>query len=190
MKHCSNACWRRLRTHPRNHAFGCILNGLALCFTAALRVGSLVALRYQDYSDERQELLVSTAKGNRPYRLPVGSRAQQALTQWIKIRGDDPGPLFCGIDRHGNLDLSRHLTSQGAQTILNKLSHTEAGDPDHITFHDLRGTALSDTIDTQGIKAARDLANHESIQTTAGYDRKPEERKKAAVLDLDNSLPE
>jgi site-specific recombinase XerD len=72
------------------------------------------------------------------------------------------------------------LTGQAVYYILNKRAK-EAGVSD-FSPHDLRRTLASDLLD-QGVDIVKvkDIMGHESVDPTAGYDRRPEARKREAV---------
>jgi site-specific recombinase XerD len=58
-----------------------------------------------------------------------------ALLDWLAVRGDRPGPLFCGVDRRGKLAF-RYLSAEALRVILEKRL-SQAGIR-HLTWSDLR----------------------------------------------------
>ncbi len=53
----------------------------------------------------------------------------ESLEQWTRLRGQSPGPLFCPIDRRGNLRLGHTLTGEGIRQSVRRLALLNANRP-------------------------------------------------------------
>jgi integrase/recombinase XerD len=103
----------------------------------------------------------------------------RALCDWLEIRGDEPGALFYPIRKGGELRV-RRITTQALYNILNKRAD-QAGVA-NFSPHDLRRTFVSDHLAAgTDIAIVAKMAGHASVTTTARYDRRPEEAKRAAA---------
>ena len=63
----------------------------------------------------------------------------------MELRGDSDGPLFCPIDRRGNLRLGHALTGEAIRQILSR--RTLATGLAAISSQDLRRTYAGDLLD-------------------------------------------
>jgi integrase len=108
----------------------------------------------------------------------VAKRVCTALNSWIKLRGQEPGPLFCKISRAGTLAYTA-LTKEGLSSILDEMRrYAEVA---KFTPHDLRRTFITQLLDSGvDINVVRQLAGHSEISTTARYDCRGEGTKISA----------
>ncbi|HMN12399.1 MAG TPA: tyrosine-type recombinase/integrase, partial [Bellilinea sp.] len=122
-------------------------------------------------------------KRNKTRIVPVeDSGARDALSDWLYLRGDQPGSLFVRILKGGRMT-QEGLTDQGIYTVLNKRG-AQAGTA-RFTPHDLRRTFAGDLLDAGAdIATVQKLMGHSSANTTAGYDRRGEQAKRSAVKKL------
>ncbi|MBE3037656.1 MAG: site-specific integrase [Chloroflexi bacterium] len=158
---------------------------IALAYAAGLRRDEIAKLDLADYDQETGLLKVLHAKRNkqRTAYLVNGSRA--AMADWLELRGSEPGPLFCPINKGGKLIINMAvgwLTDQAIYNVLQKRAR-EAGVQD-LSPHDMRRAFISDLLDIGvDISTVAKMAGHSSVTTTARYDRRGEEAKvKAAGL--------
>jgi len=111
--------------------------------------------------------------------LYVNNGAQDALDDWISVRGDDSGYLFKPITKGGHIQ-ARGMTDQAIYNML--VSRAGKAKINRFSPHDLRRSFISELLDRGAdISTVQQLAGHASIQTTAKYDRRGEEAKKKAV---------
>ena len=150
---------------------------LALLYGALLRRAEAVALDLADHDPATGALKVrGKGRQQRLSYLPSGGRA--ALDAWRAVRGDDDGPLLCPVRRDGLVTV-RRLSGQAVLDALRKRRRLASIEP--CTPHDLRRTTIGDLLDA-GVDLAtvQRLAGHAQVQTTARYDRRPEEIKRQA----------
>jgi site-specific recombinase XerD len=103
---------------------------------------------------------------------------RNAMADSFVDREDTPGPLLVPINKGGNMTL-RRMTDQAVYNMLNRRIE-QAGIKD-FSPHDLRRTFISNMLDAGAdLATVSKIVGHEEINTTAHYDRRPEEAKKKA----------
>ena len=151
---------------------------IAVLYGAGLRRAEVVAVDLGDYNAETRELIVR-GKGQKERLAWLNRGAKAAVDDWLVLRGSEPGPLFWPINKGGRL-LPRRLTPQAIYNMLGKRAD-EARVKD-FSPHDLRRTFVSDLLDAGAdIATVQKMAGHANVQTTARYDRRPEQAKKKAA---------
>lgn len=174
---------------------------VATMYGAGLRRAEVVALDVGDYANGA---MTAHGKGNKVRIAPIASDWRPYIDAWHAQRPTS-GPLFvrfnkhlskcdCGLgpayivhptscSRRTTGPTSRRLGVTGVNEVIGKL-RKQAG-VTKVTPHDLRrsfGTHLLEAgVD---LITVRDLMGHESIATTALYDRRNEEVKRQAVEKL------
>jgi site-specific recombinase XerD len=153
---------------------------IALMYGTGIRRASVVKLDLADYDRETGTLRVRNAKRNKEYLAYMAQDgAKRALADWLAVRGDEPGPLFWPINKVGNM-AHRRLSTQAIYNVLLKRAR-EAG-VDHFSPHDLRRTLAGDLLDAGAdIVTVQKILGHANVDTTARYDRRPEETKRKAA---------
>jgi site-specific recombinase XerD len=154
---------------------------LAVLYGAGLRRSELVALDLADYNPETSEVRVRRGKGRKARVCYAPAGCVLALDGWVQVRGIDPGPLFCPINKKDRITI-RRLTDQAVMYVLEQRGRKTK--TKHFSPHDLRRTFIGDLLDAGAdIATVQQLAGHASVVTTARYDRRGEAtRKKAAEL--------
>ncbi len=112
------------------------------------------------------------------------------LEGWIAIRGDSPGPLFCRIDRTGDLRFGHGITGEAVRQTLSR--RARGAGIAAISPHDLRRTYAGDLLDAGAdLPAVQQLMGHASPSTTSRYDRRGDKARRSAAerLSLEPSLP-
>ncbi len=151
----------------------------ALLYAAGLRRSEIAALDLNDVDVETGELRIRAAKGHKDRTVYANNGSLDALADWLKVRGDEPGPLFCPINKGGRL-LMQQMTPQVVRFMLVKRAK-QAGVKD-CSPHDLRRTFIGDLLDSGAdIVTVQHMAGHSNVQTTARYDRRGEAAKKKAA---------
>lgn len=157
----------------------------ALLRAGGLRRAELVGLAMGDIrpgEGDTCDLLVH-GKGDKTRIVPVNNGAYLALRDWLQVRGDQPGAVFCVIRKGGALEPEHGLSGDAWRQIQDK--RCEAAKVPHITTHDWRRTFAGDLLD-QGadIVTVAGLMGHEQVSTTARYDRRGDAAKRRAVRGL------
>jgi site-specific recombinase XerD len=151
---------------------------LAILYSAGLRRAEIVGLDLSDYSLREERLLVR-GKGGKERLAWLNRGAVAAMRDWLTIRGDESGPLFMPINKSNRL-MERRLTTQAIYHILKKRGEEAA--VEDFSPHDFRRTFVSNLLDAGAdISTVSKMAGHSNVQTTARYDRRPEEAKRRAA---------
>ncbi len=152
---------------------------IAVLYGAGLRRSESVSLDLADYNIETGELVIRGAKGRKDRLGYATNGSADALKDWLVVRGSDPGPLFCNINKSGRITIHR-MTDQAVLHILRKRAN-EAGVAS-FSPHDLRRSFISDLLDAGAdISTAQQLAGHSNVTITARYDRRGEAAKRKAA---------
>jgi len=151
---------------------------LAIGYAGGLRRAELAGLDLADYDAGAATLRV-LGKGNKERSIPLEAGALAWLGDWLKVRGNDPGPLFYPVTKGGNLT-PRRMTAQALYDALAK--RARAVGVAHLSPHDLRRSCISDLLNAGAdISTVQRLAGHANVTTTARYDRRGEDAKRKAV---------
>ena len=152
---------------------------IGLLYVTGARRSEVVALDVGDYEPSTGALTIRHGKGNKQRRVFITNGAQDAADDWLAVRGADPGPLFCPVNKAGRLTV-RRMTSQSLARMLQKRAR-QAG-IERMTPHDFRRTAVGDLLDAGAdLVTVQKILGHSSPTTTARYDRRPEEAKRKAA---------
>jgi integrase len=154
---------------------------IALGYGLGMRRSEITRLQMKDYDRENGTITVH-GKGHKTRILPVDNGALDALSDWLAIRGDEPGKVFWGINKGGNLS-SHSLSLRAVHELLEKRA-AQAG-LDDVTFHDLRRSFITHLLDRgNDVALVAKLAGHSSPTTTLRYDRRRMERRRQAIGSL------
>lgn len=149
---------------------------ISIAYAAGLRRAELASLDLASYDTTAGRLTVH-GKRNKTRYTYVENGAAEALADWLQLRGNEPGPLFYPVNKGGRIQPGRRITAQAIYNMLAKRA-AEAG-VTKFSPHDLRRTFVSDLLESGGdIASVAKLAGHNNVQTTARYDRRPEEAKR------------
>jgi site-specific recombinase XerD len=155
---------------------------LALLLGAGLRRAECADIALSHYNAKDQSVAVR-GKGDKERLMPLGESADQALRDWLQIRGDWSGPLLCRVRKDGVLS-QEAITPQAIYKALAKRG-TQARVA-RFSPHDLRKTYASGLIDSSGgdIATVSRLLGHASVNTTSIYDRRGEAAKRKVADSL------
>lgn len=158
---------------------------IALLHSYGLRRSEVIGL---DLADYRDGMIVVRGKGDKERHAFGFNGASKAIRAWLRRRGSDPGPLLYPVTKLGEI-VPRRL---GAQSLYDKLRlrGEQAGIP-RFSPHDFRKTFISSLL-AKGIDLATvsRMAGHANVQTTAGYDLRPEEVQREAAASIDTPYAE
>ena len=152
---------------------------LAMLIATGMRRAELCALRMSDVDLGTGRLRI-IGKGDKERTAYLRNGALRYLRDWLAVRGDEPGPIFCRINKAGCIFPERALSTTAMHKIIKKRA-AEAGLRD-ISPHDFRRTYAGELLDAgQDIATVAALLGHASVETTARYDRRGERAKEAAA---------
>jgi integrase len=152
---------------------------IAVMYPGGLRREEVASLDLSDYDPETGALTVRHGKRNKARINYLANGAGRALAAWLAVRGYEPGALFYPVNKGGHL-IPRRMTNQAVYNALQKRG-AQAGVKD-FSPHDLRRTFISDLLDAGAdISTVAKMAGHASVNTTARYDRRPEQAKQRAA---------
>jgi len=143
-----------------------------------LRRAEVCALDVKDFDAQAGALKVH-GKGNKVRIVYIKNGAALWFGDWLHVRGDVPGPVFFRVLKGGKIVRER-ITTQTVFDLLQRRAR-QAGVKD-ISPHDFRRTFVGDLLDAGAdISTVQRLAGHESVETTARYDRRGEVAKQKAT---------
>lgn len=152
---------------------------IGMLYAAGLRRQEIVNLSLGSF-DRDSGQIVLTGKRNKQRTAYLTNGSLAAVIDWLEVRGNDDDALFVAINKGGRLDTSKPMTAQAIYNMLTK----RAADAEVKQFspHDMRRTFVSDLLDAGAdIATVSKMAGHANVQTTARYDRRPEDAKRKAA---------
>ncbi len=151
---------------------------IALLRVGGLRRAEICALNFDDYDAETGALTIR-GKRNKERAGYVANGAKEALEDWLILRGNETGALFCPVSKGGTIIL-RRMYPEAIFNLLCKRA-AQAGVKD-LSPHDFRRTFAGDLLDAGAdIVTVQKLMGHANVQTTARYDRRGEQAKRKAI---------
>jgi integrase/recombinase XerC len=138
---------------------------MELMYSSALRLAELVALDLQDI-DLRQGEARVLGKGRKTRIVPIGSRAREALSVWLRNRilHLDDGETALFINRSG-----RRLSPRSVQQRLKRWC-LQQGLDSRLHPHALRHSCATHMLESSGdLRAVQELLGHASLTTTQVY---------------------
>ena len=138
---------------------------IELFYSSGLRLAELVAVDVRDVGAD-DAILEVTGKGNKTRRIPVGSKAVEAIGRWLQVRGNyaeaDQNALF--VSRRGN-----RIHPRTVQQRLQRWALTQGATRD-VHPHLLRHSFASHLLESSGdLRAVQELLGHTDIGTTQIY---------------------
>jgi site-specific recombinase XerD len=158
---------------------------LALAFATGMRRSEIAALALGDVAPLEgggYELTIRHAKGDKTRKVTAYNGAAEYLGDWLALRGGDPGPLFLAMRRGGHI-LAHGVGTQALQKMLDARA-AKAGVV-NVHWHDARRTMAGNLLDRGAdLATVQKIMGHSSPETTAAYDRRPEETRRKALRGL------
>ena len=140
-----------------------LLTLLELLYGSGLRASELVALPLAAVPRDAP-LLTITGKGGQQRMVPVSSRARQALSRWLALRGDQGRLLFPSTGKSG------HLTRVRLFQLLRGLALRAGLDPERVSPHVLRHAFATHLLEGGAdLRVLQTLLGHADIATTQIY---------------------
>ncbi|MCH9742343.1 MAG: tyrosine-type recombinase/integrase [Proteobacteria bacterium] len=142
-----------------------------LLYSLGLRRFEVASLTLASVQMQRQ-IIRFIGKGNKEAELPYGADVEQALTDWLKLRGSKAGPLVCRIRKGGQIDATKALSDVAIRDILKRTAFLAGIDPSSLAPHDMRRSRITHLLDDGNkLRDVQALARHANANTTAKYDR-------------------
>lgn len=152
---------------------------IALLYVTGARRSEVAALDVADFDADTGGLTIRHGKGNKQRMVYATNGALDALRDWLEVRGEPGGALFCPVNKSGRVTI-RQMTGQAVRRILEKRTR-QAGIED-ATPHDFRRAMVGDMLDAGAdLATVQRVCGHASPATTARYDRRPEAAKRRAA---------
>lgn len=146
-----------------------------------LRRAEIAGLQLEDY-DQAGQVLTVRGKGNKTRTVHLAPGVDDALADWLHIRGLADGPLFLVINKGGRV-LQVGISDASVYDLVAKRA-SSAG-VKRFSPHDMRRTFAGDLLDAGAdIATVQRILGHSDSNTTAGYDRRGERSKKEAIEKL------
>lgn len=138
---------------------------IELFYSSGLRLAELVSVNVGDI-DMQDGTLEVIGKGAKTRRVPVGTKAREAVKRWLKVRGGFAGSkeraLF--VSQRGN-----RIHHRTVQQRLNRWALTQ-GATRGVHPHLLRHSFASHLLESSGdLRAVQELLGHSDISTTQIY---------------------
>lgn len=135
---------------------------LYLTYSAGLRVGEVVRLRYSDLDIERQSIIVRQGKGQKDRRTLLSNLAWNMVQKYIAAYRPDRW-LFPGQSS------DRHLTERSVQKVFEE-ARLKAGIVKKCSLHALRHSFATHLLENgTDLRYIQELLGHTSAQTTQRY---------------------
>jgi integrase/recombinase XerC len=139
---------------------------LRLLYDLALRRTEVTSLD-KEHVDLAQNTLSVLGKGRRSRQLlTLPPRTKDALSAWLRVRGDEPGPLFVALDPNTYGD---RLSGNGLYKMVQELGKKEGL---KVRPHGLRHAAITDALDATGgnLRAVQKFSRHKDPKMLLIYD--------------------
>ncbi len=136
---------------------------LELLYGSGLRASELVSLPLNAVPRDAPFLNI-TGKGGQQRLVPVSTRARQALSRWLALRGDKGRLLFPSTGKSG------HLTRVRLFQLLRDLALRAGLDPERVSPHVLRHAFATHLLEGGAdLRVLQTLLGHADIATTQIY---------------------
>lgn len=138
---------------------------IELLYSSGLRLAEIAASNLADI-DFKERLILVTGKGNKQRLLPIGSKAIDAIQNWLKVRiektNEAQPALFIA-------QTGKRISHRNIQARLEKLG-LERGSQQKLHPHLLRHSFASHMLESSSdIRAVQELLGHSDISTTQIY---------------------
>ena len=136
-----------------------------LFYSSGLRLNELSSLDLEDLDLADKQLTVISGKGGKSRLLPIGTKAIEALQQWLKIRPSvEAADHAVFTSMRGKRIGDRNIQLRLQQWCLKK------GVPEPVHPHMLRHSFATHMLESsQDLRGVQELLGHENISTTQIY---------------------
>ncbi len=142
---------------------------LLVGFAAALRRSEIVDLKVNDIEFTPEGVIVHIRRSKTDQEgaghqvaIPRGSKLRpvEALEAWLRLRQNDPGPLF-------------HISAGTVANIVKRYAKRAKLDPKLFSGHSLRAGFVTSALEAGAdIMRVMDVTRHTQVQTLKAYDRR------------------
>ena len=140
--------------------------GLELMYSAGLRISELLSLRLQDFTADKDMLLIR-GKGGRERMVPLTAIAIATARRWRDARDAD------GPDAETDQLLgyrSQEMTRQKFSLLLKQIARHADIDERKVSAHVLRHSFATHLLESSGdVRSSQELLGHSSLSTTQIY---------------------
>ncbi|HVJ90439.1 MAG TPA: tyrosine recombinase XerC [Labilithrix sp.] len=143
---------------------------LELLYAAGLRVSEACSLDLGNLSLAERTVRVM-GKGRKERIVPIGSKAEEALRQWLGVRAELTHPRSLFLDPHAVFvsTRGRRLGPRAVQLIVRRYGLLAAGRTD-LHPHAMRHTCATHLLDGGAdLRAIQEMLGHSSLSTTQRY---------------------
>ena len=166
---------------------------IALAWATGCRRDEIASLTLADFMPSGDALgtpegadtgdLLIKGKGDKVRLMYIYNGVYFALVDWLAIRGRDPGPLFCAINKGNRIQTEQTVSGEAMRQILNNRIEQAVVNP--MTWHDFRRSFAGNLLDGgTDLVTVQKLMGHVSPTTTSNYDRRGGEVNRMAVKAL------
>lgn len=156
---------------------------IALAYATGARRAELAGIQLEDITEISDGFAITiTGKRQKVRKVYAYGAVAALLRAWLEVRGEGEGHLFTRLHQwqHTVINPEKPLNPAAFQKVLNR--RTKAAGVEGCTIHDFRRTFAGGMLDEGAdIATVAALMGHESVSTTARYDRRPEQRRMDAV---------
>jgi integrase/recombinase XerD len=155
---------------------------IAALLGTGLRVSELLGLDLDQWDGHAFTRV--RIKGNRKLKtVPMTAEGRKAMEEWLKVRGDTPGPLFTTARR-------QRLGRKQVYEILKRVerqanTHLPAREQFTVSPHVLRPTFLRKLAETKGVQYAKEASGHKTDRYIWHYVKPDQQTLAEAMNELD-----
>lgn len=153
---------------------------IALLHSTGMRRAECAGLNLADYDSDESKILIRETKKKEDRVSYLTEGATYHLQNWLSLRQLIPGPVYWRTKKGGDLWYGKGISGAAIYNIIRqrcKQAGVEAYTP-----HDFRRTLISNLLDQQvDISLVSKIVGHSSAAMTAKYDRRDDERMRAAI---------
>jgi integrase/recombinase XerC len=144
----------------RDHAI------VRLLFDLALRRGEVAGLNIEDLDLEAGTVAVLGKGRSQRTKLTLPEPTRLALSRWLEVRGNEPGPLFTNFDRAGK---GQRLLGTSIYRIVRDIGRLAGVE---VRPHGLRHAAITLALDLSGgdVRAVQRFSRHRDLRVLNRYD--------------------
>ncbi len=141
---------------------------LRLLFDLSLKKNEVVTLDLEHVDIENGTISILGKGKTERVKLTLPEETRNALSEWIKIRGDEPGPLFYHLSPA--VKERKRISGTGIYLLVRALGRkAKIG---HVWPHSLRHAGITTALDlcNGDVRAVSKYSRHANIQTVMIYD--------------------